>query len=80
MVINSNFDDRTKQRMIAEIQSKYRKANKEANKRKKVSPTAQTLKQKTAKKFGEDPNDVRQERGADRARSKKRAEQKAKTA
>ena len=30
MVLNSNFDDSTKQRMIAEIQNKYKRAGKEA--------------------------------------------------
>jgi hypothetical protein len=44
MVLNSNFDDSTKQRMIAEIQSKYKRAGKEASRKKKVSPTQEKLK------------------------------------
>ena len=38
MVLNSNFDDATKQRMISDIQTKYKKASKEAQRKKKLSP------------------------------------------
>ena len=76
MVINSNFDNATKQRMISEIQNKYKKASKEASRKKKISPAQKNLKEKTSKKYGEDPQEGKQ---GDKQKPKTRAE-KAKTA
>jgi hypothetical protein len=57
LVMNSNFDEATKQNMINAIQQKYRKTSKEANRKKKVSPAAERLRSKTQKKYNAEPNE-----------------------
>ena len=66
--------------MIQSIQAKYRKASKEANKRKKVSPDQERLKSKTKKKFNAEDHDEgrRGDHGGRRRGDKARTAQKIK--
>ena len=51
LVLSSNFDERTKQKMIKEIQQKYKQINDEAERRSRKQPLAENLRSRTQKKY-----------------------------